>query len=181
MPFVSDIIDEMRERLKIDRVYATGYSMGGMFSFRLGCEMRDQIDGVASVASTFPEYLFNACQGAPPVPVIVIHGTDDSVVPWRGVRGGYFSAANTVAYWSLHNRCDTYVGITMDEDVDPDDNTRIVREAFTDCEDDADVMLYGVFYGGHTWPGGPFRVGIDLGPTSGDIQASRVIWTFFNS
>jgi polyhydroxybutyrate depolymerase len=113
--------------------------------------------------------------------VIVIQGTDDPIVPWRGAPGGYLSAADTVAYWSLHNQCDTYNGITLDDDVDPDDNTRVLRESFTGCEDSADVMLYGIFYGGHTWPGGPIRAPFELGATSGDIDAARVIWEFFNS
>lgn len=180
-PFVTDILDYITENLNIDpeRVYATGYSMGGMFSFRLGCDMRDRITGVASVASTFPEYLLTACERTSPVPVIVLQGTDDPVIPWAGARGAYLSAVNTLTYWSLHNQCRTYSGIEALDDFVPGDNTRVMRESYTDCLNNADVLLYGVYFGGHTWPGGPFQTQFNVGNTTLDIHAAQAIWNFF--
>src|SRR5690606_3477839 len=48
--YISSVIDYLTETLNIDaaRVYATGHSMGGMFAFRLGCELQDKIAAVAS-------------------------------------------------------------------------------------------------------------------------------------
>lgn len=180
LAFVSDMLAYLRQTLDIDRVYATGYSMGGMFSFRLGCEMRDQISGVASVASTFPEYLLNTCRDTPPVPVIVLHGTDDPVVPWQGVRGGYLSAANSLTFWGLHNECQTASALEVLADLVTTDGTIVLRESQTDCTDDADVVLYGVYLGGHTWPGRPIEAPFELGNTTLDIDAAQIIWNFFN-
>ncbi len=177
--FMAKIIDFVSARLDIEDVYITGYSMGGMLSFRLACELPDQITAIASVASTFPEYLVTTCADTAPIPVLIIQGTDDPVVPWAGVRGGYLSAVNSLTYWANHNGCTTGSDITTLDDTDPDDHTRILREGFSECENNADVRLYGVFYGGHTWPGRPFEAPFELGLTSADMDATEAIWTFF--
>ena len=43
----------------------------------------------------------------------------------------------------------------------------------------ADVVLYTVAGGGHTWPGGHPLPAFITGPTTDDIDATRVIWEFF--
>jgi polyhydroxybutyrate depolymerase len=181
--FVEAMIQALDNALNLDlkRIYAAGYSAGGMFSFRLGCALPDRFAAVASVASTFPEYLSNNCDGTPPMPVIVIHGTDDPVIPWVGVRGGYLSAAVTLDFWQAHNDCTTAVEIQIEDDVDTDDGTRVLSEAHTDCADGADVQLYSIFFGGHTWPGHPIQAPFDLGLTSMDMDATQVIWDFFSA
>jgi polyhydroxybutyrate depolymerase len=181
--FIAQIIDFAAGKLNIDteRIYATGYSMGGMLSFRLGCELPDKLAAIASVASTFPEYLMTTCSDTAPIPVLVIQGTDDPVVPWAGVRGGYLSALNSLTYWANHNGCAEESGIAIEDDQDPNDHTRILRQAYSQCEGSADVTLYGVFQGGHTWPGRPFEAPFELGLTSADMDASQVIWEFFSS
>jgi polyhydroxybutyrate depolymerase len=64
--FMAEIINFLSANLNIDpqRIYATGYSMGGMLAFRLGCELRDKIAAIATVATTFPEYLLPDCADA---------------------------------------------------------------------------------------------------------------------
>jgi polyhydroxybutyrate depolymerase len=153
--------------------------MGGMLSYRMACDLPTMMAAAASVASTFPEYLAGNCVKTQPVPLLVIQGTDDPVVPWAGVQGGYFSAAQTLKYWALHNGCQTNQGITVLDDTAPDDGARIIVEGYTDCQNSADVQIDGVFHGGHTWPGHVIQVPFDLGTTSMDIDATQVIWDFF--
>jgi polyhydroxybutyrate depolymerase len=181
--FISEIIDFLSANLNIDpqRVYATGYSMGGMLAFRLGCELRDKIAAIATVATTFPEYLLPNCVDAAPIPILVIHGTDDPVVPWQGIRGGYLTAMNTLRYWADRNQCEEALPIEAEPDSDPEDNTRVLRTEYTQCEDSADVILYGIYGGGHTWPGTPFDAPLELGLTSMDIHATKTIWGFFEA
>lgn len=179
--FMTQIIDFVSEKLPVEGVYVTGYSMGGMLSFRLACELPDKIHAIASVASTFPEYLLSTCRNTDPVPVLIIQGTDDPVVPWVGIRGGYLSAANSLTYWANHNNCSTESGIGVQDDTDSNDHTRVLQQGFSECEGDADVTLYGVIFGGHTWPGRPFEAPFELGLTSADIDATQVIWEFFSA
>ena len=178
--FLSDIVTFMKGQLNIDarRVYATGYSRGGMMSYRLGCERGDIFAAVGSVASTMPYYLITTCDAAPPVPLIVIQGTDDPIVPWMGISGAYLSAAQTLGYWGLHNQCTARFELEVLPDIVPSDYTRVVRQALPGCS--ADFVLYGVYLGGHTWSAHSAS-GTQLGATTQDIDATAVIWDFFKS
>lgn len=181
--FIGKVIDFVTGKLNIDaaRVYATGYSMGGMLAFRAGCVLGDRIAAVASVASTLPEYLLPECADAGTLPVLIIHGTDDPVIPWMGVpaRGrGYLSADNSAYFWQRHNECATALPWEVQPDTQTDDGTMVVVERYTDCTGEAEVVIYGVYHGGHTWPGSPFDPSLQLGPTSLDIDATAVIWEF---
>ncbi len=176
--FLSDIVTFMKGQLNIDgrRVYATGYSMGGMMSYRVGCELSDVFAAVGSVASTMPYYLVATCDAAPPIPLIVIQGTDDPIVPWMGVSGAYLSATQTLGYWGLHNECTARFDLEVLPDVVPADYTRVVRQALPGCS--ADFVLYGIYLGGHTWPAHSINAR-QLGATTQDIDATAVIWDFF--
>lgn len=177
--YFNHVIRLLTNSLNIDenRIYATGHSMGGMMSFRLGCNLPQYFAAIASVASTMPLYIQAECDAAPPLPVLLIQGTDDHVVPWMGIRNGYLSAPRTMEYWADHNGCTYEPEFVLEPDVRPDDGTLVIREQYDDCDDE--VMMYGIYQGGHTWPGRPIMAGFDLGVTSYDINAADVIWAFF--
>src|SRR5262245_14107611 len=59
------------------RVYAIGFSNGGMMSLRLACEAADLVAGVAAVAGSMPAALADECRPSAPVSVMVMNGTDD--------------------------------------------------------------------------------------------------------
>ncbi len=177
--FLDSVVQFMESALHIDpqRVYAAGYSMGGMMAYRLGCELPDRFAAVASVASTMPVYLISACTATAPIPVIVFQGTDDPVVPWTGVQNGYLSAAQTIGFWGNHNHCSGDFALENLRDTVPDDYTRVLRQRLNGCA--ADVVLYGIYFGGHTWPGHPINAAFPLGQTTRDIDATAVMWDFF--
>lgn len=176
--FLRDAVSFMSRSLSIDarRVYATGYSMGGMMAYRLGCEAPDVFAAVASVASTMPAYLIDRCDGSAPIPVLVFHGTDDPVIPWSGISDAYLSAALTIGFWGYHNQCRGDFAVEGLPDSDPTDHTLVMRQVMTECA--ADMTLYGIYWGGHTWPGHPINVQ-GLGQTTHDIDATALIWAFF--
>jgi polyhydroxybutyrate depolymerase len=179
--FLDGIISFMEQNLNIDplRVYAAGYSMGGMMSYRVGCELPNRFAAVASVASTMPAYLISNCTNTPPIPVVVFQGTDDPIIPWGGTPNAYLSAAQTIGFWGDHNTCTGAVIIETLPDTAPEDFTLVMRQRITDCP--ADMVLYGVYFGGHTWPGHPINANIQLGQTTLDIDATELIWEFFSS
>ncbi len=180
--YLTHVMDFVSGQFEIDpaRIYSTGYSMGGMMSFRLGCLLPDRIAAVASVASTFPRYQRAECDEAPPVPVMMVLGTNDSVIPWNGEHISYLSALASVEYWAEHNECAQGPNVTEEFDVDPDDSIKARRETFNQCADDTEVTLYGVVGGDHTWPGHPFSVGEpEITGTSMDFDATVAIWNFF--
>ncbi len=182
--FINAAINFISDKLNIDqnRVYSTGFSMGGMLSYRLACQLTDRLAAIAAVASTMPEYVVPYCSEGEHLPVLIIQGTSDNVVPFYGMprQGlGYMSAANSLLYWARQNECATSSGIDPLEDVAPNDGTRVLLQTATDCAGNADVMLYGVYFGGHNYPGHP--LGLDLGTTTFDIDATQVIWDFFKA
>jgi polyhydroxybutyrate depolymerase len=51
------------------------------------------------------------------------------------------------------------------------------------CRSRADVELYRIAGGGHTWPGSRFSsaIGAFVGPTTTSIEADALMWAFFQA
>ncbi|MBL8147606.1 MAG: hypothetical protein JNL34_14595 [Anaerolineae bacterium] len=181
--FISRMIDALSAALTIDpaRIYAFGHSTGGTMAQRLACALPGRIAAVGSVAGPMPEYLKPECDGSPPVPILLIQGTDDSNFPWRGIPNTFLGALATRDYWARHNQCGISSAQTPLPDAAPDDGTIAILEQFTLCASSALVDFYGVYGGGHTFPGHPFPGSALIGPTSMDFDAAEVLWSFFES
>ena len=50
---------------------------------------------------------------------------------------------------------------------------RVTRETYTTCRGRADVVLYKVAGGSHSWPGG------NGGDATQEVSATELIWEFF--
>jgi polyhydroxybutyrate depolymerase len=160
------------------RVYAAGFSAGGMMALRLGCNIPNKIAAVVSVASTQPTYQLNECNISQPMPVMFVIGTLDPIIQWNGMDF-YLSAQDSVGYWIAHNDCEGTTEVVEEFDEDKDTLERVRRETYGGCADDTEVTIYGSIGGGHTWPGHPIEAPFDLGKTLMDIDANEVIWDFF--
>ena len=55
----------------------------------------------------------------------------------------------------------------------------VTRREYTNCADDAAVVLYTIQGGGHTWPGGKPLPEWLVGPTSHSVDATSQMWAFF--
>ena len=187
--FLLAVVDKLVTDGMVDknRVYATGISNGGMMAQRLACEQAERIAGIATVAGGLPEPLLATCKPVRPLPVLVIHGTDDPIVPWAGGAvagfedfGKVLSARETAGFWAANNRCGDGGVIMPEPDRDPRDGTSVKMEVFASCPAGAAVKLAAIEGGGHTWPGGyqylPERF---IGRTSQDVDANMLIWNFF--
>ena len=187
--FLLAIVDKLVADGLVDknRIYVAGISNGGMMAQRLACEQADRIAGIATVAGGLPEPLQATCKPARALPVLVIHGTEDPIVPWAGGAvagfedfGKVLSARETAKFWAANNRCGDGGVIAAEPDRDPKDGTRVKMEVFASCPAGAAVRLAAVEGGGHTWPGGyqylPERF---IGRTSQDVDANSLIWNFF--
>jgi len=177
--FISELIDKLEASYNIDktRIYANGMSNGGGMAFVLSCTLSDRIAAVGMVsAGLYPEW--DWCTDHRPVPVIAFHGTADPICPYNGgpskLGGGTFpSVPSFMANWSRRNQC----GPNPIESAVAADVTRL---QYTDCADNAGVVLYTVKGEGHQWPGGK-RVAAEwmVGPYSRSIDATRQMWAFF--
>ncbi len=187
--FLRRVVDDIEAKgLKVDRkrIYAIGLSNGGMMSLRLACEAADLFAGVGAVAASMPKALALDCRPSAPVSVVVINGTDDPIVPYRGgtVRvglvgfGEVLSTDDTVALWARLNGCGPPAAPVPLGKSGHDGGSRAMQIDH-DCPG-ARVRLVRVEGGGHTWPGGmQFLPSLLIGRVNREIDAGHVTWAFF--
>jgi len=177
--FISELIDKLEASYNIDqtRIYANGMSNGGGMAFVLSCTLSDRIAAVGMVSAGLDPG-WSWCTDHRPVPVIAFHGTADPVCLYNGgyskLAGGSFpSVPGFISTWSRRNQCGPN---PMESAVTPD----VTRLQYTDCADNAGVVLYTVKGEGHQWPGGKrVRAEWMLGRYSRSIDATRQMWAFF--
>ncbi|MFV0430068.1 MAG: alpha/beta hydrolase family esterase [Arachnia sp.] len=165
-----------------DRVFATGFSGGGRMASALACEASDIFAAIAPVAGlrsgrpdpadlVMPEAA--NCTPENPVAVISFHGNIDFVNPWEGnldLRWGY-TVPTAAEGWAAINQCEA--GPTVEQV-----SNEVRSHTWTNCSEGADVVLYEVIEGGHTWPGSPVDMSF-LGYTTQEISASALMLQFF--
>ena len=80
------VVDEVAHVHPVDRrrVYAVGWSNGGMLAYRAACEAPDLLAAVAVVAGAYTSA--QTCRPTVATPTMVVHGRRDAVVPWAGAR-----------------------------------------------------------------------------------------------
>ncbi|MDP9202359.1 MAG: alpha/beta hydrolase-fold protein [Gemmatimonadota bacterium] len=176
--FISELIDTLKASYNIDsaRIYANGLSNGGGMSFILSCTLSDRIAAVGMVAAaqTLP---WSWCTEHRAVPMIAFHGTADPEVPYNGGSSWvstrpFPSTPRWAANWARRNRCGAN---PLDSAVAAD----VTRRTYTNCADNAAVVLYTVQGGGHTWPGGTPLPKWFVGHTTHSIDATSLMWAFF--
>lgn len=187
--FISLLIDTLHKRFIIDtnRVYLTGISNGGLMTFRLACELSGKITAAATVAASMPETPQYDCIPLRHVPMMIISGDADPLVPFEGgeisifgivMRGKVIPVNQSVRNWIKYDECDTAPAVTVLDKVD--DDTKAVKNVYKGDYAD-EVVFWRIEGGGHTWPGGlqylPKRL---IGTTCRQFNASEEIWKFFD-
>ncbi len=186
--FITTLIDSLLRRYPIDqgRVYVAGIGNGGVFAQRLACEAAARIVAFASIAGSMPKDLYPHCRPNALVSALVIHGTDDPVVPFQGgdilkpdLMGGprrVIPAIRTATYWADQDRC-----LAGPKSVVPNTNRLVTMIRYAKCDQHTEVVFYSVSGGGHTWPGGaevlPRSV---VGEVRKEFNATQAIWDFFS-
>ncbi len=175
--FISELIDTLEAAYNIDptRIYTNGFSNGGAMTFALSCRLSHRIAAVGTVSAA-QDQPWSWCADSRPVPLINFHGTAD-LVPYNGGKvwaspRPFPSVSTWTANWARRNRC----GPNPIESVVAAEVTRL---EYTDCADDAAVVLFTVQGGGHSWPGGKQMPEWLFGPTSRNIDATSQMWAFF--
>lgn len=103
--FILALIDKMHDDYGIDRgrVYLSGFSMGGMFTYHAMTKIADKIAAFAPI-SGYPMGGMSFTSSRP-IPIIHTHGTSDSVVPFD-------RAQSFIDGWVKRNHCPTTPTVT---------------------------------------------------------------------
>ncbi|MBN3891303.1 MAG: hypothetical protein HWQ43_19825 [Nostoc sp. JL31] len=178
--FISTLINHLQQQLNIDshKVYATGFSRGGILTQALACKLPNKIAGFASVAGSLPARLKPSCQPETPISMLTINGTNDRDVLFEGddhtQRGALVSISDMVEFWRSHDRCTlSNASLNFSED-------KVKTAIYTGCSGNSEVWQLAVVNGGHFWPGGSStdeslnKFNAKLG-----LNASETIWDFF--
>lgn len=188
--FMEALMAELEDEHGVDerRIYMTGLSNGGMFSFHSACFLADRIAAIGLVASASLSQSFDSCDPSEQVAYIAFHGTSDTVVPYEGGLivpgfeeiGAYQSAEEAASFWAGINGCNSEPEREDLPDSNSGDTSIPYRDEWASCESDRPVVLITLDGSGHTWPGHP-PPGQRLGATNLDLDATRMIWEFFEA
>jgi polyhydroxybutyrate depolymerase len=168
--YIADLVDVLIADHCVNpaQIYVSGLSNGGGMTNRLACELTDRFAAFGGVAGAYPQ-ITGGCNPTRPAPMIAFHGTDDRIVPYQG-SSSFPAIEDWAAAWAERNHC----ALEPETLVSAGEVSGI---RYRDCAGDAEVILYTIDGGGHTWPGGtPIPI---AGTTSDAISASETMWAFF--
>ncbi|MFG1624931.1 alpha/beta hydrolase family esterase [Kribbella sp. NPDC049227] len=170
--FTADLLDKLEGELCVDTdaVYATGKSNGAGFTGILACQMADRIAAIAPVSGAF--YIEGKrCAPSRPVPVLDIHGTGDTTIPYGGDGQRDLPSVQTwVRDWAVRDHCDQEPRVSQQGD-------DVLKFTYKGCK--ADVVHVAVTDGGHSWPGSDASSG--PGYVTQTFEAHELIGAFFKA
>lgn len=168
--FVRQVLTELGKMMVVDpsRIYAAGFSNGGMMAYRLACELSSTFAAIASVEGPL---FYEECQPENAVAILHIHGLSDPVVPFAGGESVESAvpmmlppAEPGIKRWTQWNACSDL----------PDVNTSgaITHTVYSGCKLDTAVELYTIEGLQHSWPA-------PSGAGELSFPATQTIWDFF--
>ncbi len=193
--FLKSLIRTISAKYPINkkRIYAHGTSNGGMMMFRLAIESANIFKAVTSVVAAMPE--ISECREAlANMPIMVINGTRDPLVPYNGGkigrkrdqnqgRGSVASTADTIQYWVKNNGVNPRPKVRMLANKNKRDRSIIRVESYTGGRNNSEVLLYKVIGGGHTEPSIQERYHklykLIVGNQNHDVEMAEEVFTFF--
>jgi polyhydroxybutyrate depolymerase len=179
--YLGKVLDDVESVVSVDkkRVHAAGLSNGAMMSYRLAAEMPDRIASIAAVAGTLALEKYEPKR---PVSVVHFHGTKDTLVRFEGPKKEeaktlkFRSVDDTMKACIKANGCAEKATETVLEM--KEDKLKVTRKEWNKGKNGAEVVLYIIENGGHTWPGKDNALAF-LGACTMNIDANEIMWEFF--
>ena len=160
--FVESMINEISSQYNIDmeRIYAAGYSNGGMMAYGLANYKSDLIAAVASVSGAMLDCIG---QTSRPIPVVHLHGTSDGVLPYNG-NSDWSSTQSTLDHWINFNNTITVPTVSTDNS----GGMSIEHYVYNQGDSSVSVEHYKYIGGEHVW----------FSTTYQGQNASEIVWNF---
>lgn len=181
--FIGALIDHLIATGMADpnRVYVTGMSNGGMMTHRIAIALSNRIAAAAIVSGA----MFGD-EAAPtePVPVLIMHGMRDQVVGFDGGTSPMALVARSqsrpflpvraaVDFWVKADGCTDSATRALDKD------DEVTLETHSSCRGGSEVSFYRLKSATHMWPGAPNRMRMLETTPYQALDATEVIWSFF--
>lgn len=160
--FVEAIINEISSQHNVDleRVYAAGYSNGGMMAYGLANYKSELIAAVGSVSGTMLDCIGSTSH---PMPVVHLHGTSDGVILYNG-NSDYNSAQNVLDHWIDFNNTTTSPTVNTDNS----GGMTIEHYVYDQGDNNVSVEHYKYIEGDHVW----------FSTTYQGQSTAQLIWNF---
>ena len=181
--FLTELVEHLITRGIADRrsVFVTGISNGGMMTYRLLCDRTALFAAGAAVIANMPDSSARKCRPSRPVPMLIMNGTADRLIPYEGKPGSFLSTAQTAAFWRALNGCAADPQRQWLPPRSSGNGTKVERISYK-CPPANQVVVYRVENGGHQMPSHStaFVLEAMLGPRNRDIEGAEEIWAFFS-
>lgn len=157
--FFLAILDTLDNIYHVDRnrVYAAGFSQGGVMSYHIACRYADKFAAVAPVSGRIQE----TCTPKRPIPLLAIFGTKDVLTPAAFMKD--------MAAIADFDGCPKTPSVVTRPYPADNANSAVTHMEFGPCNDGIAVWADSVRGGPHEWP-------MD---TQTKMNASEEVWSFF--
>ena len=148
--FMLDIINEVKNNYNIDetRVYMSGFSLGGAFTYYMANKAADKIAAFAPISGY--NLMTTKTSTDRPIPIIHVHGTADDIMNYGGIK-------DYIKKWAQAQNCNMTPTVTTGAGYE------CTHYIDGDCE--TEVVLYSVTGRGHE-------------PSNNGFHTSNAIWAF---
>lgn len=166
--FINHLVEVIEEAYSIDseKVYLTGFSMGGFMTSRMACEAPEKFAAFGVVAGTLGSAITD-CSPQRKSRLIQLHGTMDQVVGYNNNNFG-LAVNDYLTQWLQINEI-TSEALVTSIDNNSNDGYEITKYKYI-SDDDIDVVHYKVEGADHIWLSQPFN----------GINYTEELWHFFN-
>jgi polyhydroxybutyrate depolymerase len=171
--FLDALIDDLIVNAGADptRVWLAGFSNGAFMTGRAACQLTRRLAGVALISGPGAAGLPTWCRPTRPLPVLLVHGTDDRIVPYVGgtiaaraghARGASSAVMDIFTMWATTNHC------TGRAEVDAI-TAHVTRVRAVGCSPGSPVVHYRLEGGSHALAETPA------------FSTIRTTWDFFHA
>ena len=160
--FVEALIDQLAQDYLIDqdRIYACGFSNGGMMAYALACYHSDLVAAVGSISGVMLD-TSGSCTPNRAVPVIKLHGTNDPILPFNG-DNNWNSAQSAIDFWVTNNQTNTTPQLSTYYNIE--------RALYAEGSNGTSVDFYKILNGEHEW----FNLNVE------NQDTANLLWNFFD-
>ncbi len=180
--FVDRLIEKIKTEVGVDsnRIYVAGHSNGAFMAHLLAAKMPTKFAAVACVAGTIgiPDgdgAVKEIPAPAAPISVLLIHGVMDSMVQFDSHSQALLhgvGAMDSAKFWAKCDAC-----LPQPTEI-RSVNGNVITHHFAGGKNGTEVELVEILNGGHDWPGGLTRFGIE---NKTGVRAAELAWNFFES